>query len=282
MSDTSGNISAIFKYLCKSFRQDPSLSVEDKEVIESSCNPYFTETTSQDMELDNVCHQVETNLLANKISTLFISFFIVFGVIGNVISCIVFSKKAMVRYSSTVYLKWLAVTDSLYLITVLTSHTTANIRCFYFRSFWFLDIFNSFEWVCKIFQFQLDFFSDFSTCIVLIFTVERFLAVYKPLFYRTFCTSTRASRICKCVMFVIFCSDFPAHAFLVGFSKPEIRKCSIIKEYEDTFYILYAMESLAFKVLPVILATIFNILIVCRLTSTEARQEERERGKQTN
>ena len=275
--DDIKNAEELKRQICAGIQDIRSFSEQEKEEMRIKFCP--EETTTLIDDFDHVCTTVDANYSANKIADFWIVIFIVVGIFGNIISSLVFSKKSLIRFSSTVYLKWLAVTDSLYLLTVLTSHILSHFRCFYFRSLRVLDIFNYFEWICKVFQFNLDFLSDFSICIVMCFTVERFLAVYKPHFYRTTCTSTRATKMCKCLFFVIFCSDFPAHAFLVGFSEPNTRKCSIISKYEDTFYILYATENMAFKVIPVIATAILNILIVFRLTSSNRNaHQDHERG----
>lgn len=95
-----------------------------------------------------------------------------FGLVGNSLSVTVFSSDRMRKVSSNVYLLSLAVSDGLYLIGVFFAKTLTTLRCWYFVTAT-LDLVNRSSLACVLLQYLTDFFDDFSTCIILAFTVER-------------------------------------------------------------------------------------------------------------
>jgi len=75
-----------------------------------------------------------------------------------------------------------------YIIEVLTT-----MRCLYFTEARF-DIINRSEIACKLLQYLNDLFSDYSTCLILAFTVERYLAAYQPMRFKRVSACTRTQR----------------------------------------------------------------------------------------
>ncbi len=89
----------------------------------------------------------------------------------------------------------LAVSDSLYLVSVFLAKVLIHLRCFYMDEIG-IDIYNRSDITCTILQHLMDVFSDYSPCLILIFTIERFFAVATPLRVKDICTIPRAKVVC--------------------------------------------------------------------------------------
>jgi hypothetical protein len=147
------------------------------------------------INLDYACQHITeypVALTSHKVF-IFVSLLLVFiGLVGNALSISVFASKRMRTMSCNFYLLMLAISDSMYLISVLLMKIFTGIRCLYAVDT-HLDISNRSNIACKTLQFLLDFFSDYSTCLILAFTVERYITVYFPL--KNLCTVRRARMV---------------------------------------------------------------------------------------
>ena len=121
--------------------------------------------------------------------------FVVVGLVGNVLSMLVFKSREMQGVSSNVYLLTLAASDSCYLVSVFLSKTLTTLHCWYFTEL-ALDIVNRGDTWCVLLQYLCDLFSNNSTCVILAFTVERAVAVFRPMRYKELCTVARARCVC--------------------------------------------------------------------------------------
>jgi len=74
---------------------------------------------------------------------------------------------------------------------VFLSKTLTTLRCWYFVDSP-LDIVNRSDVSCVLLQYLSDLFSNNSTCVILAFTVERAIAVFRPMRYKELCTVVRA------------------------------------------------------------------------------------------
>ena len=184
----------------------------------------------------------------------------VIGLTGNSLSAIVFTRRPMAKMSSNVYLLWLAMSDSLYLLTVFLTRGLTTLRCLYYPQHHF-DISNSSEIMCKVLQYVLDLFSGLSTCLIIAFTFERLLACYKPFRYKAICTVTRARRLCVMLTALIAFSILPSHMFLIGHNHGT-KHCTILMAYERTFTVLYMIEVTSFRIVPVLGIAVINVMII--------------------
>ena len=201
--------------------------------------------------------------------------FIVVGLIGNTLNIIVFSSREMRLVSSNFYLLMLAVSDSMYLICVMCSRIMISLRCLYAPES-SIDIFNTNTFMCKLLQFFLDLQSDYSTCLIMAFTIERYIAVYRPLQFKEICTVRKARIICAVLFVTTVLCVAPHHFLFMG--RPENKDvCTILPEHETTFTALYIVEILIFRIAPVVSIVTFNILIITRVTllTRSARNNKR-------
>jgi len=191
--------------------------------------------------------------------------FVVIGLVGNALSMLVFSSREMQGVSSNVYLLTLAASDSCYLISVFLSKTLTTLRCWFFIDS-ALDIVNRSDVSCVLLQYLCDLFSDNSTCVILAFTIERAVAVFKPMRYKELCTVGRARCVCALIFVVIGASIAPPHVLFIGIWV-EYSVCAILENYEAIFYVLYVVEMFVFRLVPVAIIAIINAFIIHRVTS---------------
>jgi len=163
------------------------------------------------------------------------------------------------------YLLTLAASDSCYLVSVFLSKTLTTIRCWYFIES-ALDIVNRSDISCVLLQYLSDLFSNISTCVILAFTVERAVAVFKPMRYKELCTVARARLVCALIFVAIAASIAPYHVLFIGIWV-DYSVCAILQKHEAAFYVLYVVEMFIFRLVPVAIIATINAFIICRVTS---------------
>ena len=92
------------------------------------------------------------------------------GITGNIINIIVMSRYLR-KYSSSVYIFLLAVSDSVCLISAFLGILMEPLKCYYFQET-SIDFANHNNFACKLFQYLMDLSSDYSSIIILCFSAE--------------------------------------------------------------------------------------------------------------
>ena len=206
-------------------------------------------------------------MLSHKIYLYTSLLFMVLGLVGNTLSVMVFSSSEMRVLSSNVYLLVLAISDSIYLMSVFFSKNMTYIRCFYFPNS-FIDIYNQSAFFCKFLQYTQDLFSGYSTCVIMAFTLERYVAVYHPMRFKELCTVWRARILCIGICVVIAIFTIPYHILYIH-RYSEYNMCTVRVSYEKTFTILFAVESIIFRIVPVFVISVLNVLIIVRVSQVK-------------
>ena len=182
--------------------------------------------------------------------------------------------------SSNVYLLLLAISDSLYLMSVFFTKTLTTIRCLYFPDST-ADIFNRSSALCKLLQHAMDMFSDYSTCLILAFTVERYIAIYLPIRFKSLCSVHRARIVCATVFVAVCVFIAPYHFMYIG-RVHNLDVCAVLTEYETEFMALYIVEALIFRVIPVFVIALLNGMIIVRVTKLRRRKRKRNASMTTS
>ena len=226
---------------------------------------------------DFVCYGID---LSNAVHIsfelyLFLSALLVLiGLAGNTLSMLVFSSTEMKTIPSNFFLLMLAVSDSLYLITVAMTKMLTNLRCLYLP--WaHIDVFNRSTILCKTLQYAQDLLSNYSTCLIMAFTIERYIAVYMPLKFRKYCTVRRARQSCLTIFLIIAFLIMPYHFMYIG--RPlGYNMCSVLPQHETEFAVMYILEMLLFRITPLGVIVVLNIMIIARVT--KVTQDRRVRN----
>ncbi|KAK2179160.1 hypothetical protein NP493_509g02003 [Ridgeia piscesae] len=199
--------------------------------------------------------------------------FVISGLIGNSLSVLVFSSREMRGISSNVYLLLLAISDSLYLLSVFLTKTLTTIRCLYFPNS-AADIFNRSTTLCKLLQHTMDMFSDYSTCLILAFTIERYIAIYLPIRFKSLCSVRRARIACATIFIAVCIFIAPYHIMYIGLFN-NYNVCTVLDGFETVFTALYIVEALVFRVIPVFVIALLNGMIIVRVTKLRRRKRKR-------
>jgi hypothetical protein len=120
---------------------------------------------------------------------------VLFGIVGNILSVIVFLTTDLRKISTSIYLAVLGIIDTCFLLGSFVA----------WLQYFDIDIYSKY-FFCKFFTFMSGFCSFLSNWIIAAFTIERFIAVVYPLKRRTKCTKEQAcivlARLFLCGAFV--------------------------------------------------------------------------------
>jgi len=141
---------------------------------------------------------IETNSLILSHVRIIVKFYIwpllvLFGLTGNCLSILVLTRRRLIRTSTNNYLTILAAFDSCYLIFTLLLNFGSHSK---FSKYSFTETF------LHILRPLADFSSNTATWLIVCFTLERTLAVAKPIYAKRTC-SVRRSRHLICALLII-------------------------------------------------------------------------------
>lgn len=205
------------------------------------------------------------------------TFFVIIGLMGNMVSLIVFSSSEMRKISSSVYLLLLSVSDSVYLLCIFCTKTLNILRCWHISSLAH-DLRNYSFISCVLFQYFLDLTSDYSSCLILLFTLERFAAVYWPVRFKEMCTVTRARIAAGTTFAVVALSIGPPHHFLLRLYS-DYNLCALSDLNGMIVYNLYILEMIVFRVLPALIIAILNGFIVAKVAKISRLKKKRKNSE---
>lgn len=245
----------------------------------SSLLPLASVNRSQ-LAVDLSCHSLSNSsdaavLLSHRVFFASSLTVFVFGLVGNTLSLVVFSSKDLRAFSSNVYMLLLSISDTLYLFAVFLSKLLTPLRCWLLPPDTTIDVVNRYPAMCKLSHYLSDLFADFSSCLILAFTIERCLAVYYPIDFKCLCSPRRALLIGTAVLATQAVIIAPYHFLFVELNR-EFSLCGVSDEHQMTFTWFYIAECLLFRVTPVLAIAVLNLLIGSRvLKLTRERQRRR-------
>ena len=128
--------------------------------------------------------------------------FVLFGLTGNCLSILVLTRRRFTRTSTNNYLTILAVFDSCYLIFTLLlhfgTHPTLSQKSFTQTLSFFL-------------RPLIDFSSNTATWLIVCFTIERTLAVIKPIYAKRACSVQRSRYVISVLLIMCFLITLPIY-----------------------------------------------------------------------
>lgn len=177
------------------------------------------------------------------------------GSLGNCLSMIVFFGTNLCRYSSSVYLGALAISDTGFLISVFVVWLDMlEVSLFDRPGF------------CQFFIYLTTLCSFTSVWLVVAFTVERFIAVRYPLYRQSVCTVARARIIVALLTgsAAILCSPVLwFSALVVQYNeKGNVTECGHLTEGLESWATVYnAIDTVLTFAIPFTVIIILNVLI---------------------
>jgi hypothetical protein len=185
------------------------------------------------------------------------------GLIGNIITLVVLLEKRMRRASTTQYLAALTLCDAIYLICSFAN----SIEIIYPNSQ--LNNINPF---LNLFFYPIsDLSGNVSIYIILMFTIERYLAVVYPLHSRNWCRPSRARKVIG--LTILFCFAFTFPTFLENKIKyvwdattnktvPELTETNLYPNFDLYKQIYFWIIAVFFQLIPLTLLIILNSILM--------------------
>lgn len=197
----------------------------------------------------------ESILIFQKFKLYYVPIFVHVGLLGNCLSvCIFFGTK--LRYSSSsIYLGALAISDIGFLVTIFVGWLdSVNVHIFTESGF------------CQCFIYIGQLCSFLSVWFVMVFTVERYIAVKYPLRRQSLCTVARAKMVVigLTTLAVLLCS--PVLLFAESSKKPStngnVTVCDLNTNWKSWAIVYNGIDTFLTFTVPLITIVIFNTLIV--------------------
>lgn len=123
-----------------------------------------------------------------------------FGLTGNCISILILTRRRLIRTSTNNYLTILAAFDSCYLISTLLLNFASHPK---FSNYLFAQT------VSYFLRPLADFSSNTATWLIVCFTIERTLAVAKPIYAKRTCSVQRSRHLTCAILIMCFLITLP-------------------------------------------------------------------------
>ena len=200
-----------------------------------------------------------------------LSIFVV-GVIGNLLSVLVFSRPSLRRRSCAIYFLALAITDIVslcasFIDTVLPSYNNVSLTI-------------KFEFICKLNPLMIYFTTDLSNFLLAVASIDRAVSIQCPLRSKQFCRARIAVYIIL-IMSIIFLlinghmfwgfeivSEYNQRICFPSSKKYIYRNENHLMSYARFYAIFDSLDMLFAVVIPFIVMLICNIIILIRVISS--------------
>ncbi|XP_052799143.1 probable C-C chemokine receptor type 3 [Mya arenaria] len=180
-------------------------------------------------------------------------FFLAVGTCGNLLNLIILVRPRMRKYTTSVYLFALAISDLVFLWTTVLPRTLENVQD--------IDLSNMYPKVfCQTLPWMNHVSGGYSVWLLAVMSVERMLMTKSILLARTKLTVKNAV-ICSFVLFVI-CFLFPLHYF-IGFEVQSVLACEWNEHFGDFYGDIWPVIVLVvLNIIPMVLIITGNIGII--------------------
>lgn len=185
------------------------------------------------------------------------------GLIGNIMTLITLIEKRMRRASTTQYLAAITLFDSIYLICSFVN----SLEIIYPNA-----QLNNIIPLLNLFFYPLsDFSGNISIYCILMFTVERYLAIAYPLRSREWCRPSRARKILG--LTILFCFIFTFPTFLenkiiytwnpsLNKTVPELTETKLYPNFDLYKRIYFWIIAVMFQFIPLTLLIVLNSILM--------------------
>ncbi|RNA32294.1 thyrotropin-releasing hormone receptor-like [Brachionus plicatilis] len=193
--------------------------------------------------------------IIHLIEPYYIFFIVIVGFFGNTVSILVFTFSKFRFEQVNIILAALAFADNGFLASLLVVYLS-RIG---------INLFDKFQIICKLNVFFGYVFSFLSTWYVVLFSIERLIAVYFPIKRFEICNSNRNKL--AVLLLSIFGTSFYSYSFVT--SDLEVYKnktfCIVKEEWFDLVNYMAFADIFLSMIIPFFLISISNIFIVIKL-----------------
>lgn len=201
-----------------------------------------------------------TSLMRMLFKDILMHICITLGVLGNILTLIILLQKKMRHTSTSQYLTFLTVFDLIYIISCFFN----NLEIMYSNNILIEQIR---PYINLIFYPLGDFSANTSAYLILVFTIERFIAVAYPLNSRFWCRPSRARKIILITVIFTFMLTFPTLlenkiAFIYDPStnqtRPELVDSGFYPNFDFYKLIYFWLIAIMVQFIPLTLLIILN------------------------
>nr|QVK45817.1 G protein-coupled receptor [Proales similis] len=188
---------------------------------------------------------------------------ITLGLMGNIITLVVFVQKRLRRTSTALYLSALTTVDVIYIVSSFINSLPTmypNIN---------LTMIN--PYLSLVFYPLVDFASNTSVYIILAFTFERYIAVAHPLISIHWCRPSKTKKIIVCVLFFTVCLTFPTllenkleFQFDIETNRtiPQLVTTNIYPDFALYKFYYFWFIAITVQIIPLSLLIVFNSILI--------------------
>ena len=189
------------------------------------------------------------------------------GIIGNILSILIFLSPRYRRQSSHFYLLTLALSDLCFLIINFLEDTFRNHNQLYKSRINFLD--RSSTVICILFQYARNVTRLLSSWIIVSFTIERLLVVFHPL-KRAIISRRKIARLVVLIVFILSLLsniNVPFHYGITYLSDEILNEtiCDILPKYRSIYMRFAIITMISVYIFPMCVIGFVNTLICCKL-----------------
>ena len=239
----------------------PNMSEHEEEYQEDEETNTGNSTTG-----DKYCNFLQKQhpdaILALKINLHISLFLVTVGLLGNFMNVLVMFK-SMRKHTSSIYIVVLALSDSTFLILEFIISLLPVLGCYHFSYPLNFRIINN-AVSCKVVMFLYNLAANYSSLLILCFTVERFIAVYKPMKVKQLCTMKRTRVTCVVSLITISLCVLPYNFLMIGLDS-SLRRCTVNPKWISSHSAINVAELTLFRVVPVFVIAVMNIFIIYKV-----------------
>jgi hypothetical protein len=207
------------------------------------------------------------------------------GIIGNILSILVFLSPRYRRQSSHFYLLSLALSDLCFLIINLIEDTFRNHNDLYQSRINILD--RSSTIICIFVQYARNTTRLLSSWIIVSFTIERLLVVFYPLKRAIICRRKIARHVVLILFFMTLLINInvPFHYGIINVSNnldDEDTICDILPNFRSIYMTFAISTMITVYLVPMCIIGIVNTLICWKLWSKSLLTEKDEKQETSN
>ena len=202
---------------------------------------------------------------------------ITLGLVGNSLVFVVLNKSSMKQTTCSIYLRFLAVFDSLVLCVALVRHWIINIMDYDLRDYS--------PFVCMIHTWATYWVSYTSAWLLVSVTVERCVCVWFPHKVKTFCTKRKTYIIIIAIILIMALTN--SHfIYILGKDIDTTKnwtRCHNI--YEDSNVLTFTwpwVDFLIYSLFPSTILSVCNISVIYKVISSNRRIIQNSSSNETN
>ena len=213
---------------------------------------------------------------------------IIIGLFGNGLAVFVFAQKRFRLHSSSIYLLFLAISDGLFLLMHFFEDTLRTYIDVYFyedhslnheqfSQSWLsiINITDRFNFSCRVVNYFRYFLRFISAYIIIVFTIQRTIAIHSPLFQARY----ESKRIAWLIVFFVTVVGLIINSWVpfvfdrLDTEHREIKYCDVQKKFSSEYFTLAIIYIALIMLIPITVIFFCNTLIMLSIFRASKNRE---------